>query len=193
MRDWTEKHIRELVRNYKGSGDGLSDAAAALLLRLWIYRIGDETITTKSGGTISFTVVEPTNDESLLALGMTLVRVDFVGCNWRTDYFPVPQLTSFSARITPNTISPGSLWEGVLSSLFYDKSEQARFWMNPATYQTGSVYCDEVETDARVNFGYDEAWFDEKRSICSTSEAVGRLNFTRIPDGTQKVSVFYHI
>lgn len=196
MRDWTEKHIRELVRNEAAKGGG-SAAAEALLLRMWLYDVNRGPIHTSSGGTITITPVQATNDGSLLAIGVMLVRVDFENCNWSNDYFIGPPLSNFSVSITPNTIDIGSFWEGVIGSLFYGASGQADFWMNPATFQTGEVLCDDQPSDARLNFRVGvESWYDEERNVPQINTEVGgvcRFYGTRVPAGTKKVTYFYHI
>lgn len=196
MRDWTEKHIRELVRNEAAKGGG-SAAAEALLLRMWLYDVNRGPIHTSSGGTITITPVQATNDGSLLAIGVMLVRVDFENCNWSNDYFIGPPLSNFSVSITPNTIDIGSFWEGVIGSLFYGASGQADFWMNPATFQTGEVLCDDQPSDARLNFSVGVgSWYDEERNVPQINTEVGgvcRFYGTRVPAGTKKVTYFYHI
>lgn len=197
MREWTEKHIRELVRDEQGKGGGGGAVAEALLLRMWLFDVNRGPIHTLSGGTITITPVEATNDGSLLAIGVMLVRVDFENCNWKNDYFIGPPLSNFSVSITPNTIDPGSFWEGVIGSLFYGASGQADFWMKPATFQTGEVLCDDNPSDARLNFAIGEdSWYDEDRNVAQVNKEVGgvcRLYGTRVPEGTKKVTLFYHI
>lgn len=200
MREWTEKHIRELVRDEAAKGGGGGDgtaAAEALLLRMWLFDVNRGPVRTLSGGTITITPVQATNDGSLLAIGVMLVRVDFENCNWENDYFIGPPLSYFSVSITPNTIDIGSFWEGVIGSLFYGAKGHADFWMNPGTYQTGEVLCDDQPSDAVLVFrtGAD-SWYDENRNIAQTNREVGgvcSLFGRRVPAGTKKVTVFYHI
>lgn len=195
MRVWTEKHIRELVRDEQAKGGG-SAVAEALLLRMWLYDVNRGPVRTSSGGTITITPVEATNDGSLLAIGVMLVRVDFENCNWSNDYFIGPPLSNFSVSITPNTIDIGSFWEGVIGSLFYGARGQADFWINPGTFQTGEVLCDDQPSDARLNFATADTWFDEDRNVPQINKEVGgvcRLYGTKVPAGTKKVTVFYHI
>lgn len=196
MREWTEKHIRELVRDEQGKGGGGAVAEEALLLRMWLFDVNRGPVRTSSGGTITITPVQATNDGSLLAIGVMLVRVDFENCDWENDYFIGPSLSNFSVSITPNTIDIGSFWEGVIGSLFYGASGQADFWMNPGTFQTGEVLCDDQPSDARLNFANVDSWYDEDRNVTLIRTGAGgvcRLYGTRVPAGTKKVSVFYHI
>ena len=195
MRDWTEKHIRELVRQRAGdAGDGGGNVlTVALLLRLWVYRCSQQPITTLHGGTIKFTMVKFTTSESLLATGKTLVRVDFTGCNWSRDYFIGDPVGYVSAEITPYTMPPGSILESILPSLLYRNGMSLNYWMSLATYQTDAIYCDRVQTDVRASFAYVDAWNDAKRSHVSTEPVVGQMIFQNVPSGTNTVSIFYLI
>lgn len=192
MREWTERHIRELVRNFSGDGSG-SVLTDVLLLRLWVYRCSQEPITTLGGGTITFTIVKITTDGTLLANGKTLVRVDFTGCDWSRDYFMADPVSSMSANITPNTMPVGSILESVIASMFYGNTMSGRYWTSLATYQTDAIYCDQVETDVRASFSYVNAWNDSNRSNYSTDPVVGQMIFNNVPDGTNTVSIFYLI
>lgn len=196
MREWTEKHIRELVRDEQAKGGG-SAVAETRLLRMWLYDVNRGPVRTSSGGTITITPVQATNNGSLLALGVMLVRVDFENCNWESDYFIGPPLSYFSVSITPHTIDIGSFWEGVIGSLFYRARGQADFWMKPETFQTEDVLCDDQPSDARLSFSIGVlSWYDEHRNIVQTNTEVGgvcRLYGKRVPAGTKKVSVLYHI
>lgn len=192
MRDWTEKHIRELVRRRAGEGGG-NIFTDVLLLRLWVYRCSQQPITTQHGGTIKFTMVKPTTSSSLLATGKTLVRVDFTGCNWSLDYFIGDPVGYMSAQITPNTIPPGSILESILPSLLYHNGMSLRYWTSLATYQTDVIYCDQVQTGARASFRYVDAWNDANRSHVSADPVVGQMSFENVPSGTNTVSIFYLI
>lgn len=196
MREWTEKHIRELVRNFSGnfSGGGSGSVLVdALLLRLWVYRCSQEPITTLGGGTITFTIVKSTTSGTLLANGKTLVRVDFTGCNWSRDYFIGDPLSTMSANITPNTIPTGSILESAIASMFYGNTMSGRYWTSPGTYQTDAIYCDQVQTDVRASLDYVHAWNDAKRTNLSADPVVGWLSFRNVPSGTNTVSIFYLI
>lgn len=200
MREWTEKHIRELVRDEaaKGGAGGGSPVASALLLRLWLADIYIEPITTLSGGTITMTPFQYSNDGSLLMRAKMLYKLDFVNCNWKNDWFVGPTLGYFSAAITPNTIDIGSFWEGILSSLYYHASASLPILTNPHIHQVGNVICDGAETDARINFDdLEDVWYDEKKNISNymSSEIGGIIHIygTRIPSGTKTVSVIYGV
>lgn len=192
MRDWTEKHIRELVRRHAGEGGG-NIFTAALLLRLWVYRCSQQPIKTLHGGTIKFTMVKITTSDNLLATGKTLVRVDFTGCNWSRDYFIGDPVGTMSAQITQNTMPPGSILESILPSLLYSNGMSLRYWTSLTTYQTDAIYCDQVQTDVRASFGYVNAWNDAKRSHISADPVVGQMIFRNVPSGTNTVSIFYVI
>lgn len=192
MRDWTEKHIRELVRRHAGDGGG-NIFTEALLLRLWVYRCSQQPITTLHGGTIKFTMVKITTSGNLLATGKTLVRVDFTGCNWSRDYFIGDPVGTMSAQITPHTMPPGSILDSIQLSLLYSNIMSPSYWMSLATYQTDAIYCDQVQTDVRASFGYVSAWNDAKRSHMSADPVVGLMNFRKVPSGTNTVSIFYVI
>ena len=193
MREWTERHIRELVRNFSGGGGSGSVLVDALLLRLWVYRCSQEPITTLGGGTITFTIVKITTGGTLLADGKTLVRVDFTGCNWSRDYFIADPVSTMSANITPNTIPAGSILESAIASMFYGNTMSGRYWTSLATYQTDAIYCDQVQTDVRASFSYVNAWNDAKRTHYSADPVVGQMIFNNVPDGTNTVSIFYLI
>lgn len=195
MRDWTEKHIRELVRRRAGDGDGGGNIVAeSLLLRLWVYRCSQQPITTLHGGTIKFTMVKPTTSENLLATGKTLVRVDFTGCNWSLDYYINDPVGYMSAQITPYTIPSGSILESILPSLLYSNGMRPQYWVKPETYQTDEIYCDQVQTlDVKTSFGYEYAWNNANRTHYSTDTVVGRMRFRNVPSGTNTVSIFYLI
>ena len=106
MREWTEKHIRELVRDEQAKGGG-SAVAEALLLRAWLFDVNRGPVRTSSGGTITITPVQATNDGSLLAIGVMLVRVDFENCNWKGDYFIGPPLSNFPFPSHRTRLTPG--------------------------------------------------------------------------------------
>lgn len=192
MRDWTEKHIRELVRRHAGDVGG-NVVTETLLLRLWVYRCSQQPITTLHGGTIKFTMVKLTTSNNLLAIGKTLVRVDFTGCNWSCDYFIGDPVGYISAQITPNTIPPGSVLNSILPSILYGNGMSLTYLTSLATYQTDVVYCDQVQTDVRVSLGDVHAWNDAKRSHYSADPVVCRMAFERVPSGTNTVSIFYLI
>lgn len=189
MREWTERHIRELVRNFSGGGSG-SVLVDGLLLRLWVYRCSQEPITTLGGGTITFTIVKITTDGTLLAKGKTLVRVDFTGCNWSRDYFIADPVSTMSANITPFTMPAGSILESIIASMFYGNTMSGRYWTN---LETDAIYCDQVQTDVRVSFGYVQAWNNAKRTNISADAVVGQMIFRNVPSGTNTVSIFYVI
>ena len=195
MRDWTEKHIRELVRRHAGhAGDGGGNIfTETLLLRLWVYRCSQQPITTLHGGTIKFTMVKLTTSENLLATGKTIVRVDFTGCNWSRDYFIDDPVGYMSAQITPNTMPPGSILESILPSLLYSNDMHPSYWTNLSIYQTDAIYCDQVQTDVRASFGDVQAWNDANRTHYSADPVVGVMTFRNVPSGTNTVSIFYHI
>ena len=192
MRDWTEKHIRELVRRHAGEGGG-NIFTDALLLRLWVYRCSQQPITTLHGGTIKFTMVKIMASSNLTATGKTLVRVDFTGCNWSRDYFIGDPAGNMSAQITQNTMPPGSILESILPSLLYSNGMSLRYWTTLATYQTDAIYCDQVQTDVRASFGYVNAWNDAKRTHYSADPVVGQMIFRNVPSGTNTASIFHLI
>lgn len=191
MRDWTEKHIRELVRRHAGEGGNI--LTETLLLRLWVYRCSQQPIKTLHGGTIKFTMVKITTSDNLLATGKTLVRVDFTGCNWSLDYFIDDPMGYMSVQITQNTMPPGSILDSILPSLLYSNGMPLRYWTNLLFYQTDVIYCDQVQTDVRASFGCVQAWNDAKRSNISADPVVGRMIFKNVPSGTNTVSIFYVI
>lgn len=190
MRDWTEKHIRELVRQHGGKGGG--DLESALLLRSWVYNMPTQTLPLLNGGRIEFHIVKPSADTSILMLGMTLVRLDFYDCKTSGDYFLLDPLATLSGRLTPNTVAgSGEFWTAVIANMVYGNVFKPQYYMSPATYQVDKIYCDEQPTDATVTFSSKYAWFDEKRNWRSYDDVVGRVSFEGVPDGTSRISVLY--
>ena len=191
MREWTERHIRELVRDEVAQGGDMK--SAALLLRLWLVDMPIATIKTYSGGTITITPEAPGTVGILDKAAMDYKMV-LTNCNWKGDWFVGPSFSQFKAAMTINSIDSGSFWADILGSLFYQASGLFADNAIPGKHQVRAL-CDGVETDATVDIGITDSWYDSamKYQMVAGSDGVYKMYGTRVPDGTKTVTVYYRI
>lgn len=192
MREWTERHIRELVRDEVAQGGG-DMKSAALLLRLWLVNMPIATIKTYSGGTITVTPEAPGTVGVLDKAAMDYKMV-LTNCNWKGDWFVGPSFSQFKAAMTINSIDTDSFWADILGSLFYQASGLFSYITEAGKYQVKAL-CDGVVTDAAMEFSATDSWYDSARKyeMISGSDGVYKMYGTRVPDGTKTVTVYYRI
>lgn len=191
MREWTERHIRELVRDEVARGGDMKDAA--LHLRLWLVDMPITTIKTYSGGTITITPEAPGTIGILDRAAMDFKMV-LTNCNWKGDWFVGPSFSQFSAAMTINSIDTDSFWADLLGSLFYQTSGLFSYITTAGKYQVKAL-CDGVVTDAVMWFTTTDSWYDSARKyqMFTGSNGVYKMYGTRVPDGTKTVTVYYRI
>ena len=191
MREWTERHIRELVRDEVAQGGDMK--SAALLLRLWLVDMPIATIKTYSGGTITITPEAPGTVGILDKAAMDYKMV-LTNCNWKGDWFVGPSFSQFKAAMTINSIDTDSFWADILGSLFYQASGLFSYITEAGKYQVKAL-CDGVVTDAVMEFAATDSWYDSARKyeMVTGSNGVYKMYGTRVPDGTKTVTVYYRI
>lgn len=196
MREWTEKHIRELVRRHSKGGKG--ELETALLLRLWITNLNTDPIPIINGsGSITFKLVRPTVTDNLAQYGRTVVLVEFEGMDFSDDhhnFFLAEAQAHHRAELTVNTVAgKPDYWLNVIKAMFYRAVVYNTFWTTSAL-QSSEVYCDEVAVKgATYSVSRHHVYDNPDRNNVSFSDVLGDVVFRNIPAGTKKVSVFYEI